>query len=55
MYVQPLENPETVDSRRATMGLAPLAYYLLNWNIVWNVEEYKIHLPEYEKWVKAEY
>jgi hypothetical protein len=31
------------------VGLGPLADYAKNWNITWNVEEYKKHPPETEK------
>ncbi len=48
-YVQPLEDPDNVDKRRAEVGLGPLAEYVKQWNIVWNVEEYKKQLPELEK------
>lgn len=47
-YVLPLEDPDTVDQRRASVGLGLLADYVKNWNIVWNVEEYKKQLPELE-------
>jgi len=39
--VQDLEDPDNVDKRRAEVGLPPLADYVKNWNIVWNVAEYK--------------
>ncbi len=44
-YVAPLEDPDNVDKRRAEVGLQPLAEYLLNWNITWDVEQYKKDLP----------
>jgi len=47
-YVLPLEDPDTVDQRRASVGLGLLADYVKNWNIVWNVDEYKKQLPELE-------
>jgi hypothetical protein len=47
-YVLPLEDPDTVDQRRASVGLGLLADYVKNWNIVWNVEEYKKQLPAIE-------
>jgi hypothetical protein len=43
-YVAPLEDPDNVDKRREEVGLDPLAHYLKQWNIVWNVEEYKKQL-----------
>lgn len=47
-YVLPLEDPDTVDQRRASVGLGLLADYVKNWNIIWNVEEYKKQLPSIE-------
>jgi hypothetical protein len=41
-YVLPLENPDSVDARRAEMGLGPLAEYVNRWGIVWDPAEYKI-------------
>ena len=50
-YVSPLEDPDNVDKRRAEVGLQPLAEYLLNWNLVWDAEQYKKDLPGImEKW-----
>jgi len=51
-YVQPLEDPDNVDKRRASVGLHPIAEYVKKWGIIWNVEEYKKQLPEIEKWNK---
>jgi len=48
-YVQPLEDPDNVDKRRAEVGLGPLADYVKNWGMTWDVEEYKKKLPEYEQ------
>jgi hypothetical protein len=47
-YVAPLEDPDNVDNRRSEMGLDPLASYLKQWDLIWNVEEYKKQLPELE-------
>jgi hypothetical protein len=47
-YVQPLEDPDNVDKRRAEVGLGPLASYVQNWQMEWNVEEYKKQLPAIE-------
>ncbi len=46
MYVLPLEDPDHVDKRRATMGLGPLADYVKRWNITWDVEAYKKWLAQ---------
>lgn len=44
-YVQPLRDPDSVDERRAKVGLPPLANYLMLWNVPWNPEQYKKDLP----------
>lgn len=44
-YVQPLEDPDNVDKRRAEVGLPPLDTYVRNWQITWNVDDYKKQLP----------
>lgn len=48
-FVSPLEDPDNVDKRRAEVGLGPLADYVSNWNIKWDVEQYKKDLPMLEK------
>ncbi len=48
-YLSPLEDPDQVDQRRAEVGLGPLSDYLLNFGLVWDVEEYKKQLPALEK------
>ena len=40
-YLSPLEDPDNVDKRREEVGLPPIAEYIRNWNLVWNVEEFK--------------
>lgn len=47
-YVLPLADPENVDKRRAEVGLGTIQEYISFWQITWNVEEYKLKLPEYE-------
>jgi hypothetical protein len=47
-YVSPLEDPENVDKRRASVGLQPLADYVSRWQIKWDVEQYKKDLPAIE-------
>ncbi|MBY0574788.1 MAG: hypothetical protein K2P84_14005 [Undibacterium sp.] len=37
----PIEDPEHVDERRAAVGLEPIAKYLQQWNLIWDVESYK--------------
>lgn len=39
--VPPLEDPENIDKRRATVGLGPYAEYLRFYGIEWNLQEYK--------------
>lgn len=51
-YVSPLEDPDNVDKRRAEVGLPPLAEYISNWQIKWDVEQYKKDLPKLEEKVK---
>jgi hypothetical protein len=46
-YVSPLEDPDNVDKRRASVGLEPMAEYLKSWQIIWNIEQYKKDLPKY--------
>ena len=47
-YVSPLEDPATVDERRAAVGLPPLAEYVSHWGITWDAEAYAQQLPEIE-------
>lgn len=47
-YVLPLEDPDRVDQRRASVGLGSLADYVKRWDIAWDVEAYKKQLPEIE-------
>ncbi len=48
-YLSPLDDPDHVDERRAAVGLRPLAEYLMNWNMTWDVEAYKKQLPALEE------
>ena len=52
-YVLPLEDPDNVDMRRAEVGLPPLAEYALEYEIKWDVEQYKKDLPSIEAIEKA--
>lgn len=47
-YVMPLENAESVDERRAKVGLGKLQDYISNWGLKWDAEAYKKTLPELE-------
>ncbi len=41
-YVMAIENPDQVDQRRASVGLVPIAVYLLDCcNVVWDLAAYK--------------
>ncbi|MBT2621972.1 MULTISPECIES: DUF6624 domain-containing protein [Chryseobacterium] len=51
-FVSPLEDPDNVDKRRAEVGLPPLAEYVSNWQIKWDVEQYKKELPKLEEKTK---
>lgn len=52
-YVQPLDDPDRVDMRRASVGLPPLADYVAHWQIKWDVVQYKKDLPAIEAREKA--
>ena len=47
-YVLPLIDPDNVDKRRAQVGLPSIQVYLNHYGLIWNVEEYKKKLSEYE-------
>jgi hypothetical protein len=47
-YVLPLTDPDSVDKRRAEVGLPPLSEYLKNWDTTWDVAQYKKDLPVIE-------
>ncbi len=51
-YVSPLEDPDNVDKRRAEVGLEPLAEYVNQWQIKWDVEKYKKDLQKLEEKTK---
>jgi hypothetical protein len=52
-YVLPLEDPDNVDKRRAEVGLPPLSEYVIQYQIKWDVEQYKRDLPKIEAMEKA--
>lgn len=39
-FVSPLIDPENVDKRRAEVGLGPIADYISNWNMTWDVKKH---------------
>lgn len=47
-YVLPLKDPDNVDKRRSEVGLGKLENYVSRWGITWDIEKYKIQLPELE-------
>ncbi|WP_431134795.1 DUF6624 domain-containing protein [Psychroserpens mesophilus] len=49
-YVSPLIDPENVDKRRAEVGLPPIADYVSNWNMTWDVNK---HIERTEKQEKS--
>jgi len=51
-YNLQLEDPENVDLRRAQVGLPPLSGYIEEWQIKWDVEQYKKDLPSIESNLK---
>lgn len=48
-YVLPLEDAENVDTRRAAVGLNPMADYVKQWNIKWDAKQYAKDLNVLEK------
>ncbi len=40
-YVQEMIDPETVDERRASVGLMPIGEYTLNWEFEWDIERHR--------------
>ncbi len=48
-YLAPMIDPDHVDERRASVGLGPLAAYLKQFELTWDVAAYKKQLPEIEK------
>jgi len=48
-YDEFIEDPDNVDIRRAEVGLGTLQEYLSEYGMVWDAEEHKKRLPEYEE------
>ena len=46
-FVCLLSDPDNVDKRRKEVGLGLIADYAKNWDIIWNVEEYKKDIQKY--------
>lgn len=51
-YVIALIDPDNVDKRRTSVGLESISEYVKNWNLIWDVEQYKKDLPELEDKLK---
>ncbi len=45
-YILPLQDPDNVDKRRTEVGLQPISEYVHQWQIKWNIEQYKKDLPK---------
>jgi hypothetical protein len=43
----PLEDPDHVDQLRQAAGLSPLAVYLAQWGLSWDVERYKKEMDQF--------
>jgi hypothetical protein len=52
-HVRPIEDPDNLDKRRKEIGLSPMSEYVKKWEIVWNLDEYKQKLAEYEEIEKS--
>jgi hypothetical protein len=52
-YLSPVEDPDQLDVRRAGMGLGPIADYLNNWDLKWDLDAYKQALPELEEKLRS--
>ncbi len=48
-YLCPVTDPDNLDKRRASVGLEPIADYLIKFGMKWDLEQYKRDLPELEK------
>lgn len=48
-YLSPVEDPDGLDERRASVGLGPIADYLDRFGLTWDLEAYKARLPELER------
>lgn len=53
-YICPLFEPEKIEERRVIEGMMSFKEELLQNGIIWNLEEYKLKLPEYIKAYKRD-
>lgn len=49
LLVYPIADPDHLDERRKRMGLPPMADYMKVMNIDWDLNRYKLALPDIEK------
>lgn len=52
IHLRDLIEPDTVDERRAAVGLGPLSDYMSHWDLVWDLEVYKKEEAERENKIK---
>lgn len=52
MFLCPIEDPDNVDKRRASVGLGPIADYVQYFGMTWNLEEHKKQMPQLEQRLK---
>lgn len=51
-FLFPLEDPDSIDERRASVGLGPIAEYLLIWDLNWDLKQYKKDVKITKKYLK---
>jgi hypothetical protein len=45
--LSPMIDPDNVDKRREEVGLMPLAEYLNHFDLIWDIEKFKMRMEEY--------
>lgn len=48
-YLLPVDDPDNLDKRRSQVNLDSIDSYVIDYGIIWNLEEYKRNLPFYEE------
>lgn len=46
-FLSPVDDPDNLDKRRAKYNLDPIYSYVIEYDIIWDVDEYKKNLPYY--------
>jgi hypothetical protein len=46
--LEPMIDPDNADKRRSEVGLEPLAEYLKNWDIIWDIQKFKKRMEVYD-------